>query len=113
LNVLPQGKWYEFGYSTAFNVLNLCVCLVGSRLFGKTSAIIFIAVTTCTALTLFSFASEVSFSETFVYNATHDCTPPTDNVSLPNCTKTETGEFVGFLETDLKTIGGKYENLNA
>ena len=37
----PEGKWWEFLYCSVFNILNLCLCLVGAELFGKFSLGIF------------------------------------------------------------------------
>ena len=35
--VLPKGQWWNFAYSSAINVINLAVCLIGAKLFGRTS----------------------------------------------------------------------------
>ena len=34
---LPQGTWWSLLYCSIFNILNLCLCLVGAELFGKFS----------------------------------------------------------------------------
>ena len=34
---LPQGTWWSLLYCSIFNVLNMCLCLVGAELFGKFS----------------------------------------------------------------------------
>eukprot|EP00095_Tigriopus_kingsejongensis_P007902 snap_masked-scaffold132_size323655-processed-gene-1.0 protein:Tk07902 transcript:snap_masked-scaffold132_size323655-processed-gene-1.0-mRNA-1 annotation:"solute carrier family 12 member 9" len=94
--ILPSSKWWNFAYASLFNSLNLCVCLVGSKLFGKTSALILGAVMISVTVTIGSFFPNEEFHQQYVYNATKDCIPPTDNVSLPNCTKPADGTFIGF-----------------
>ena len=37
---LPEGPWWSFGFSSSINVLNLVVCLIGAKLFGRTSVFI-------------------------------------------------------------------------
>ena len=34
---LPEGKWWNMLYCSVFNILNLCLCLIGAELFGKFS----------------------------------------------------------------------------
>ena len=33
----PEGRWWDLLYCSVFNILNLCLCLVGAELFGKFS----------------------------------------------------------------------------
>ena len=33
----PEGRWWNLLYCSVFNILNLCLCLVGAELFGKFS----------------------------------------------------------------------------
>ena len=105
IKALPESEWMNFTYSSLFNSLNLGVCLVGSKLFGKTTSIVFVVVIACTMMTSVSFFLDNEYEVNFIYNATHDCIPPTDNVSEPNCTKSATGQFVGFAATDAATVG--------
>ena len=36
----PQGVWWNFLYCSVFNILNLCLCMVGAAVFGKFSLLI-------------------------------------------------------------------------
>merc|ERR1719445_868250 len=42
LQVLPTGMWWSLLYCSAFNLANLCLCLVGAELFGKFSVAILV-----------------------------------------------------------------------
>ncbi|XP_059082779.1 solute carrier family 12 member 9-like [Tigriopus californicus] len=106
---LPSSRWWNFAYSSLFNSINLFVCLIGSKLFGKTSALILSVVMICTVVTTASFFVNLDFHEDFVYNSTQDCIPPTDNISLPNCTKTAQGTFMGFMAASPEYISDTFE----
>ena len=93
---LPVGKWWIFLYASLLNTINMTVCIFGSKVFGKASTFILTVVCVCTAVTMVSFFEDVTYTATFVYNATSDCIPPTDNISLPNCTKEVNGTFTGI-----------------
>ncbi len=40
VQVFPSGPWLNFGYSSLINVINLAVCLVGAKVFGRTSVFV-------------------------------------------------------------------------
>lgn len=86
--------------SSCINLLNLVVCCVGSKLFGRASTLILGVVFVCTAVTVGSFFRDETYSHRFEYNKTDDCVPALDNASLPNCTHYDNGEFTGFAAAD-------------
>ncbi|XP_023029254.1 solute carrier family 12 member 9 [Leptinotarsa decemlineata] len=73
--LIPDGKWFEFLYSTSLNVLNFLVCLIGASMFAKTSFFILVVVCGCLSITFFTFFYqgflEVSIpdSNTLIQNA--------------------------------------------
>lgn len=54
-NLLPDGRWWEFFYCTALNVLNLLICLIGASMFAKTTVFILVIVCGCLGITIFTF----------------------------------------------------------
>lgn len=109
-DAVPDGKWWRFLYASVVNLLNLTVCLVGSKMFGKTSAIVLAIVVACSVTTMGSFFADDGFEKTYVYNVTSDCVPPTDNVSLPNCTKAASGVFVGLAAASAASLGNIFSD---
>ncbi|CAB4068713.1 SLC12A9 [Lepeophtheirus salmonis] len=97
---LARGPWIEFLYSTSINSLNLFICLVGSKFFGKTSVLIFFMVLVCVLMTSVSFFLDYTITEDFIFNATDPlkCVQPSKNDTnqTPNCTLTSTGKFTGI-----------------
>lgn len=57
-NVIADGRWWQFLYCSAINVLNLAVCLIGASMFAKTTVFILILVCTSLGITFFSFFYE-------------------------------------------------------
>ena len=55
--LLPAGRWWSFLYASAINAANLLICLIGAKLFAKTTVFIFITTTLCIASSFFSFFS--------------------------------------------------------
>ncbi len=89
---LPGGFWWNFAYSSFFNLLNLIICLIGAKWFGRTSAFILASVVACTLVTLASFFPNkeilVQFEEA--------CYEPTNHSIIENCTETINGTFTGL-----------------
>ena len=79
-------------------MVSLLICIVGSRVFGRATALILAAVVACTVVTTASFFRDLDYEKDFSYNSTRptDCVPAVDNASLPNCTKVDHGEFMGI-----------------
>ncbi len=102
--VLPSSKWWMFLYSSVVNTINMVVCIVGSKLFGRASTLVLMVVCICTLVTMGSFFTNNVYVQEFVYNATMDCIPPTDNTSLPNCTKVTNGTFTGLAASSKEII---------
>ncbi len=99
--VLPDGRWPIFVYASVVNCVNLLVCMFGSKLFGRTSAIVLSIVVACSGVAVVSFFADDVIHESFVYNASApNCAPPKDNTSMANCTMVANGTFVGFAATD-------------
>lgn len=103
--VLPGGFWWNFAYASLCNALNLCVCLVGAKWFGRTSALILAMVVVCTLVTVASFFPDTDLVVTY----TDPCRSPTNNSILPNCTVSVNGTFTGFLASDLTTVESLFQ----
>lgn len=58
---LPSGRWYSLGYGTVLNLFNMIICLIGSTLFAKTSAVIFVTVMVSILSVIISFLGKQSF----------------------------------------------------
>jgi len=69
-DVLPTGRWWSLLYCTAFNLANLCLCLVGAELFGKFSIAILVIVVACGFSVFTSFFLDYSFIAEF--NVTYE-----------------------------------------
>ncbi len=106
--VLPSSKWWMFLYSSVVNAVNMVVCIVGAKLFGRASTLVLTVVCTCTLVTIASFFTNDVYIQEFVYNATMDCIPPTDNASMPNCTKVANGTFTGFAASSGEIIADNF-----
>jgi len=37
---LPTGAWYSYAYGTVVLIFCLCICMIGSQMFAKTSTVI-------------------------------------------------------------------------
>lgn len=55
--LLPDGRWWSFLYASGVNAANLLICLVGAKLFAKTTVFIFFTTILCIASSFFSFFS--------------------------------------------------------
>lgn len=47
VSALPSSYWWSILYSSAINLLNMVICLIGASLFAKTSILIFVVVMVC------------------------------------------------------------------
>lgn len=108
-HTLPAGRWWNFLYCSVLNLVNFVVCIFGAKIFGRASTFILAVVCACTLVTMASFFAPNTYEHTYVYNATKDCIPPTDNVSMPNCTKTVNGSFIGLLAGRPGYIGSTFK----
>ncbi len=98
--VLPGGFWWDFAYSSFFNALNLFICLVGSKWFGRTSALILTGVVACTIVTWASFLT----NESVLVKFTEECYEPTNHSLIENCTETVNGSFTGLAASSSKKV---------
>ena len=87
-------------YSSVFNTLNLCICLIGSKVFGRTSAAILTAVVTCTLVTTSSFFQ--NFKIIFSYE--EPCYDNSSMTIIENCTSVTNGTFIGLFQTNTKIM---------
>ncbi|XP_065220055.1 solute carrier family 12 member 9 [Planococcus citri] len=55
--LLPDGRWWSFLYASGVNATNLLICVIGAKLFAKTTVFIFVTTTLCIASSFFSFFS--------------------------------------------------------
>lgn len=88
---LPEGKWWNMLYCSVFNILNLCLCLIGAELFGKFSIGILSIVSICCLSVVGSFFTEKTVSVPF-------------NVTLGNTSGIVTGHFHGLTQSNMSTI---------
>ena len=100
LDSIPSGYWWNFAYATSFNVLNLLICLVGSKVFGKTAVLILTAVFGCILVTAGSFFQWNIFHITFE----EPCFEPSNGTLIPNCTNHVNATFTGIAATNAKKI---------
>ncbi|MPC12654.1 Solute carrier family 12 member 9 [Portunus trituberculatus] len=89
---LLDGKWYQFGYGSAVNVLNMLVCLVGAGLFAKLTVLIYAVVLICTGSVILSYLVE------------HDAisVPIPSSNPIVNDTNPLNGTYTGFSARTLK-----------
>ena len=87
---LPSGFWWNFSYSSLFNVLNLMVCLVGAKWFGRTTALILALVLACTGVTVASFFQ----NEKDIFTFEEACVEMTNQSIIPNCR--QDSDFIDF-----------------
>ena len=90
---LPTGFWWNFIYATIFNTLNLFICIFGSKVFGRTTAAILMAVVICTVATFGSFFQNAQIIQ--VYE--DPCYDAMNKTKIVNCTKIINGTFEGLL----------------
>jgi len=97
LQVLPTGMWWSLLYCSAFNLANLCLCLVGAELFGKFSVAILVLVVACATAVFSSFFLNTHFSEEF-------------NVTYQNGTNASfIGNFTGLSKNSMHGISKLWE----
>ena len=101
LQVLPSDFWWNFAYATTFNGLNLLICIIGAKWFGRTTVLILSAVIGCTLITIISFFQNSQITVSFE----EPCFEVLNNTIVENCTHVYNGSFTGILDTDSKTIG--------
>ncbi|MCL4130262.1 UNVERIFIED_CONTAM: hypothetical protein GTU68_039919 [Idotea baltica] len=80
--VLPEGEWYNFGYGSALNLLNLLVCFIGAGMFAKTTVVILVVVLLCTSSVIISYLAIHHVIEVPI---------PTNNENFMNTTGNYTG----------------------
>lgn len=90
---LPEGRWYNFAYSSTVNVLNLLVCLIGAGMFAKFTIVIFAVVLSCTASVIISFLAE---------NHRIDVPIPSANQLVQNDTFPVNGTYTWFSANTLR-----------
>ena len=95
LNAFASTKWINFGYASAFNIINLIVCVTGAKSFGGATVFIFLAVCIAGLLTEISFLVPSYMTKEFVFNSSAYCEFSNDTMSL-NCTRTVNGTFTGL-----------------
>ena len=93
---LPSGFWWNFAYSTLFNALNLLVCLVGAKWFGRTTAVILTSVLVCTFVTMGSFFQneklDIEFNE--------PCIEAANQTVIENCRHVSAHVFIVNLKIE-------------
>ncbi|KAL1123332.1 hypothetical protein AAG570_002417 [Ranatra chinensis] len=90
---LPDSDWWRFLYRTIFNSLNLVVCVIGSSMFAKTSAVILAIVCICLTSAIVSFFCVGPL----------DVAIPEVNTLVQNATYHVNGSYTGFLISTLKS----------
>ncbi|KAG5888656.1 hypothetical protein JTB14_021281 [Gonioctena quinquepunctata] len=90
--LIPDEKWFQFLYSSSFNILNLLICLIGASMFAKTSLFILVIVCGCLSITLF----------TFLYQGFLEVPIPDSNTLIQNATEHVTKNYTGL---DSSTLG--------
>lgn len=96
-DLLPSGFWWNFAYATAFNGLNLVICLIGSKWFGRTTVLILSAVVACMLVTSGSFFQYEKLHITFE----DQCFEPSNQSLIENCTEIHNGSFIGLSKTSI------------
>lgn len=100
-DILPSGFWWNFAYATGFNFLNLLICLIGSKWFGRTTVLILAIVVSCMLVTMGCFFQyenlDISFEE--------PCYELSNQTVIENCTKVENASFVGLSKSSPEKIG--------
>jgi hypothetical protein len=83
------------GYASVLNLINLVICVVGAKMFGRTSAFVLLGVCACTLVVGASFFDDYSVEK--VFNETDvNCTA----TAAVNCTyKLYNGTFTGLANT--------------
>eukprot|EP00095_Tigriopus_kingsejongensis_P002400 snap_masked-scaffold934_size79169-processed-gene-0.6 protein:Tk02400 transcript:snap_masked-scaffold934_size79169-processed-gene-0.6-mRNA-1 annotation:"solute carrier family 12 member 9" len=72
LQVFPSGEWIDYGYCSALTVFNLMICLVGPKLFGRTSMAVLTVVVFCAVAVACSFCANVEVELQFNRSSCHD-----------------------------------------
>ena len=101
IDVISSGFWWNFAYGTTFNGLNLLVCAIGAKWFGRTTVLILSAVIGCTFVTFVSFFQDIKM----VISYQEQCFELSNNSFIEDCTNTFNGSFIGIIDTDTDTIG--------
>ena len=97
-NWLPNdGKWYFFGYSCVLNSLSLMVCLLGAKLFGKTTTMVLGIVCISGIIAITSFFQNLSITEEFEY-VTKEFPYCLEEEVPSNCTRRVNGSFYGIMK---------------
>ena len=60
---LPDGFWWQFLYGSATLLACTCVCLLGSKLFARTSLALFGILATCSGFLVLSFLCRSPFED--------------------------------------------------
>ncbi|XP_064459612.1 solute carrier family 12 member 9-like isoform X2 [Ornithodoros turicata] len=62
--LIPEGFWFNLGYGTAVNFLNLFICAIGATMFAKTTVVIFAVVIISALSVVVSFMAQPAFEVT-------------------------------------------------
>ncbi|XP_066251043.1 solute carrier family 12 member 9 [Euwallacea similis] len=89
-NIVKDGRWWQFLYSSILNLVNLIICLIGAAMFAKTTVFVLAIVCSCLALTFF----------TFFYEGDIQVPVPASNTLHPNVTNYT---YTGLSFTTLKS----------
>ena len=106
-HLLPDSPSWHLVYCTVLNLLNLSVCLIGAKMFGRTTVGIFTMVSICIFATMASFFSDYTYTDEYVFNMT-DCKSTAHNGSWINCTQTSEGKFTGLLASSPELIAKNF-----
>ena len=94
---LPGGFWWGYLYSTGINCINLFICLVGAKMFGRASSGIFLVVCACGLATMASFFSDSEYTYDYPYRL-HECSLRGNYHNASSCKEYANGTFIGIAE---------------
>ena len=95
----PQGVWWSFLYCSVFNILNLCLCMIGAAVFGKFSLMILSVIGVCCAGVTVSFFLDTSY--TISYNVTS---------ASENSSEMVYGHFYGLSYSNISTLSSLWHS---
>ena len=89
-----KDKWLLYGYSCVLNSISLTVCLIGARLFGRTTTVVLAMVLVSGVIAIASFFQDLTVVENFTIES---CTNAGDKVHLSKCAADINVTFHGIL----------------